>query len=102
MFIANAISRAHLETTYTNQGIPDGETEMQVHLLVANLPVSEKKKLKELQDATAADRTLQTIAQLTKQGWPDHKSKELADKKPYWNFKEDTHEADGILFKNQK
>ena len=65
MFIADALSRAHLETTYTIQGIPDAETEMQVHLLVANLPISEKK-LKEFQEATTADPTLQTVAQLTK------------------------------------
>ena len=71
MFIADALSRAHLETTYTIQGIPDAETEMQVHLLVANLPISEKK-LKEFQEATTADPTLQTG---DKQGWPDHKSK---------------------------
>ena len=101
IFIADALSRAHLETTCTNQGIPDAETEMQVHLLVASLPISEKK-LKELQEATAADPTLQTVAQLTKQGWPDHKSKVLADAKPYWSFKEEIHEADGILFKNHK
>ena len=40
MFIADALSRAHLETTYQNEGIPDGEIEMQVHLLVANLPMA--------------------------------------------------------------
>ena len=101
MFIADALSRAHLETTYTIQGIPDAETEMQVHLLVANLPISEKK-LKEFQEATTADPTLQTVAQLTKQGWPDHKSKLPADANPYWSFKEEIHEADGILFKNHK
>ena len=101
MFIADALSRAHLETTCTNQGIPDAETEMQVPLLVASLPISEKK-LKELQEATASDPTLQTVAQLTKQGWPDHKSKVPADAKPYWSFKEEIHEADGILFKNHK
>ena len=101
MFIADALSRAHLETTYTIQGIPDAETEMQVHLLVANLPISEKK-LKEFQEATTADPTLQTVAQLTKQGWPDHKSKVPADAKPYWSFKEEIHEADGILFTNHK
>ena len=101
MFIADALSRAHLETTYTIQGIPDAETEMQVHLLVANLPISERK-LNEFQEATTADPTLQAVAQLTKQGWPDHKSKVPADAKPYWSFKEEIHEADGILFKNHK
>ena len=101
MFIADALSRAHLETTNTNQGIPDAETEMQIHLLVANLPISEQK-LKEFQEATRADQSLQTVAQLTKQGWPDHKNKVPADAKPYWSFKEEIHEADGILFKSHK
>ena len=101
MFITDALSRAHLETTYTNQGIPDAETEMQIHLLVANLPIS-VQKLKEFQEATKADPTLQTIAQLTKQGWPDHKHKILADARPYWSFKEKTYDADKILIKNHK
>ena len=93
MFITDALSRAHLETTYTNQGIPDAETEMQIHLLVANLPISVQKS-KEFQEAT--------IAQLTKQGWPDHKHKILADARPYWSFKEKIYDTDKILIKNHK
>lgn len=70
--------------------------------LSLNLPISEKK-LKELQEATAAEPTLETVAQLTKQGWPGHKSKTPADAKPTGvNFKEEIHEADGIFFKNHK
>ena len=65
------------------------------------IPISEQK-LKEFQEATKADQSLQTVAQLTKQGWPDHKNKVPADAKPYWSFKEEIHEADGILFKSHK
>ena len=101
MFIAGALSTAHLETTYQNEGIPDGEIEMQVHLLVANLPIAEPK-LQELQEATKADPSLQAVAQLTKDGWPDHKSKVPANARPYWSFKDEIHEADGILFKGLK
>ena len=101
MFIADALSRAHLETSYQNEGIPDGEIEMQVHLLVANLPIAEPK-LQELQGATKADPSLQAVAQLTKDGWPDHKSKVPANARPYWSFKDEIHEADGILFKGRK
>ncbi|KAL9967626.1 hypothetical protein ACROYT_G025898 [Oculina patagonica] len=39
---------------------------------------------------------------MTKKGWPDHKNKVPADAKPYWSFKEEIHEADGILFKSYK
>jgi len=74
MFMADALSRAHLETTNTNQGIPDAETEMQIYLLVANLPITVQKR-KEFQQATKADQSLQTVAQLSKHGWPDHKNK---------------------------
>ena len=37
MFIADVLSRAHLETTYTIEGLPDAKTEMQVYFLLANL-----------------------------------------------------------------
>lgn len=38
MFIADALSRAHLKTTYTIYGsVPDSKTEMQVYFLLANL-----------------------------------------------------------------
>ena len=82
MFIADVLSRAHLYTTHINQGIPDAETEMQVHLLVSILPISDKK-MKEFQEATTADPTLETVALLTKQRWPYHNSKVHADVKPY-------------------
>ena len=60
--MADALSRAHLETTYTNKGISNAETETQIHLLVNfNLPIS-KQKLKEFQEATKADPTHQTVA----------------------------------------
>ena len=101
MFIADTLSRAHLDTTCTKQGIPDAEIEMQVHLLVANLPISEQR-LTEFQEATKADPSLQAVAQLTKQGWPNHKKNVPAEAKPYWCFKEEIHEADGILFKGNK
>ena len=81
--------------------IPDAETEMQVHLLVANLPISEKKKRKSFkkqqQEIPSPDSR-----SAAKQGWPDHKRKVLAGAKPYWSFKEEIHEADGIFFKNHK
>ena len=83
---ADALSRAQLDTTYTKQGIPDYETEMQIHLLVAYLPISEQK-LKEFQEATKADPSLQAVAQLTKQGWPDHRNKVPAKANPYWSSK---------------
>ena len=38
----------------------------------------------------------------TNQGWHDHKPKIPADARSYWSFKEENHEADGILFKNPK
>ena len=98
MFISDALSRTHLAITHIQEGIPDAETELQVRLLVANLPISDKK-LKGLQEATAADPTLKTFALLTKQGWPDQKRKVPAGAKPYWSFKEESHEADEILLK---
>ena len=65
MFIADALSRAYMNTTYTKQGIPDAEIEMQIHLLVAKMPISEQK-LKEFQEATKVDPSLQAVAQLTR------------------------------------
>ena len=53
--------------------------------------------MKEFQEATTADPALQTVAMLTKRGWPDYRRKVPADAKPYWSFKEEILEADGIL-----
>ena len=41
MFIADALSTAQLYTTYTSQGKTDAYTEMQIHLLLANLTIEE-------------------------------------------------------------
>ena len=55
-----------------------------------------------MQEATKADPSIQAVAQLTKDGWPDHKSIVPADDTQYWSFMDEIHEADGILFKCHK
>ncbi|KAL9967217.1 hypothetical protein ACROYT_G025395 [Oculina patagonica] len=61
MFIADALSRAHLETTNTNQGIPDAETEMQIYLLKLYFD----RGAKSLPPVTTGD----TVQMKTKNGW---------------------------------
>ena len=56
MFIADVLSRAHLETTNIIEGLPDAKTEMQVYFLLANLS-NLREKLKEFQEAAIADPT---------------------------------------------
>lgn len=69
MFIADALSRPHLKTTYTIYGsVPDSKTEMQVYFLLANFS-NLREKIKEFQEAAIADPTLQTVADQTWMVW---------------------------------
>jgi hypothetical protein len=99
MIIADALSRAYL-----NEPNSDKETndlEIQVHMLITNLPISEEK-LKEFKNATNNDQALQNLKITVQNGWPNSKEDLQNDVKPYWHFREEIHTADDLMFKGEK
>ena len=104
MYLADTLSRAHPEHHDPNhdQESKDLEEEMEVmvHELVATKPASDEKVV-ELKEATAKDKTLQSLLRVIREGWPDHRRSLPEELRPYWHCKEEIHEAEGLLFRNE-
>ena len=72
-----------------------------MHLLINNLPVSQPK-LKEIQDATSKDPTLQQLQQFILDGFPNSKNSMPPELMPYFQFHSELSIAEGIVFKGDK
>ncbi|CAC5396000.1 unnamed protein product [Mytilus coruscus] len=98
MYISDTLSRAYLNE-FDNSC--DKDIDAQVHLLVKHVSVSESK-MDEFRRETDCDDTLTELKKTVKDGWPESKS-EINDKiKPYWDYREEIHEAQGLVFKGDK
>ena len=101
MYIADALSRAYIETTEDTPQQHSDDLDKQVHGLVTNLPISNEKRTT-LQQATREDRTLRELQKYFKYGWPRHSKQVSQEARKYWSFQEEIHEADGLLFVGPK
>ena len=94
MYIADALSRAT---------VLDGENQMEdeeaqfVHSIVNSLPMSQVRQ-EEARTATQKDPVLQELSGVIKKGWPSHKWGAPAEIRPYWSFKDEIFENDGLIF----
>ena len=101
LIIADTLSRAFLPEENTDHDETDIDLDTQVHLLVSNLPFSDNK-LKEFKIATNSDQTLQKLKSTVLDGWPDFKEEIDSEIRPFWDFREEIHVAEGLLFKGEK
>ena len=65
--------------------------------LAEHLPIS-TKQLKQIQEATSADHSLQVMMELIFTGWPDDKSKVLSEVRPYTKYHDELAVQDGVIF----
>ena len=101
MYVADTLSRAYLTMQGDDREPLDELLNAQIHLLTANLPMSQQK-CNEFVSATKQDNSLVTLAEYVKKGWPDHRRDLPECIRHYWNFREEIHETVGILFKGNK
>ena len=93
--MADALSRAYLSDV-----MDDSDLELEVHSLVATLPVTSETK-QEFRKNTSNDATLSALLAAIKDSWPQL-SKLPADLKPFWDFRENIFEHDGLLFNGHR
>ena len=99
MYIADTLSRAYTtDTTVDNM-----ETELAdaVHLVVSNVPASDKW-MREIREATGTDTVLLALRNMIRDGWRESRSAVASDLQQYWNFREELSEASGILWEGEK
>lgn len=97
ILVAETLSRLHLrETDDTHEAF-----DAQVHLVVANLPVSDQK-MSDLQAITASDPDMQRLIAVIKEGWPGNRSSCPPSVKPFWNYRDELSVVEGLLFKGER
>ena len=95
--VADTLSRLHLrETDNTHEAF-----DAQVHLVVANLPVSDQK-MSDLQGNTASDPDMQQLILVIKERWPDDRSSCPLPVKPFWNHRDELSVMEGLVFKGER
>jgi len=95
--VADMLSCLHLkETDHTHEAF-----DAQVHLVVANLPVSDQK-MSDLQASTASDPDMQRLIAVIKKGWPDDRSSCTPSVKPFWNYRDEPSVMEGLVFKGER
>ena len=102
MYLADALSRAYPKNS-TPLVMPQSEfchtiEELQ---LAEHLPIS-TKRLKQIQEATSADHSLQVLKEIILTGWPDEKSKVPLVVRPYTKFHDELAIQDGVIFKGSR
>ncbi|UYV63627.1 hypothetical protein LAZ67_2005063, partial [Cordylochernes scorpioides] len=93
MFVADHLSRDPLKDEVDTSYL-EGQTES-VHMLL----VTTDEKIKRLQKETHGDHTLIQLIEYAKNGWPKYKTKVCEEAKPYWQFQDEIHVSDGIVYK---
>ena len=102
MYLADALSRAypvHSEPQSTQQS--EFCHAMEVMDLTEHLPIS-TKRLKQIQEATTKDSTLQVLQQQIVSGWPQQKSSMPQETRPFMKCQDELSVQDGILFKGSR
>ena len=102
MYLADTLSRAHLEHSVPLT-LPQSEFCHAIELLdlKEHLPIS-SKRLKQIQEATNTDSTLQTLQERILLGWPLHKSEVPLEVRPYAKCHDELSAQEGILFKGSR
>lgn len=92
MYLADTLSRDCL-----NEESVSGN-EFEVLSLISISP----NAVDRIRAATERDGELMTLMQVVKEGWPDEQHDIDPILKPYWNFRDEISEFDGIFYKGQK
>lgn len=96
--VPDTLSRAFLNECEPE--ISTEDMEAHVHLIEAEMPMSDKK-LTRYRQATSTDKTLQLLKKYTLNGWPEKNKVELS-LTPYYNAREDITLLKGLLLKGKR
>ena len=72
-----------------------------IHMVLSNAPFTDAK-LEEVRKATAEDATMKILQSVIQNGWPDKISEAPKEIQPFWTYREELSEADGIILKGEK
>ena len=91
-----ALPQAYLPNELVDLDL-QSDMDVLVHSLVKTLPMSTASK-SQMRVATTSDDCLVILQQLTKSGWPTDCRGVPEIVRPYWNVRDQVHEAEGLMF----
>ena len=94
MYLADTLSPAYLK----NEARSPVEQEVETIHMIDFLPISEPQ-LREIQETTQCDPTLQALKKVILDGWPDLKDNLPSELHLYFSFHNELAAQDGIIFK---
>lgn len=99
LYIADALSRAPLTDSVLNDF--DNELDLHCNLIRSQITLP-KSEMDLIRSESIEDEVFQTIFRYIKEGWP--KNKKLVEKnvQPYYPFKDDISEIDGLILKGNR
>jgi hypothetical protein len=102
LYIADTLSRAYLSSPSQV-----GEEEKEFIRAVENVKMIKylsisPERLRELQEKTRDDVTLQDLKRNIESGWPNQRNRVLPRTRAYYNFRDELSVQDGLIFKGER
>lgn len=94
LLLADALSRFPAKETL------EEEEKFQVNAL-EHISVTQDR-LQEIREATASDAQLQLLRQYARTAWPEEKDQVPQLGRPFWSYREEIHEEDGLVLRSNK
>ncbi|OWF56513.1 Transposon Ty3-I Gag-Pol polyprotein [Mizuhopecten yessoensis] len=102
MYTADTLSRASVKDVHDDSTkAMNHDVEMYVDCIYKSLPVTDAK-LDEIRRATQQDGTMNRLARVIVDDWPDERHDCTSDMFPYWNFREELTVINGLVFKGTR
>lgn len=95
--VADTLSRLHLQDTDNTHESFDA----QVHMVMANLPISDTN-ISEPQSKARDNPALQQLIRIVQVGCPNHRGECPKSVLPYWNYRDKLTVIDGLAFKGER
>ena len=100
ILLADTLSRAYLDDEPASEDLNE-DLICAVNQVLNYLLVSDTK-LNMIRQATASDPIMLKLQDTLRCGWPDNRSQIPNVLRPYWTFREELSEANGIILKGEK
>ena len=97
MYVADILSREYLNTVRHETSEMEEDVKATIHTLIKNLPFNEEK-IHNLKESTNDDRELTDLKKTVENGWPHHKSNVPDSVKQFWNYQDEIHVEEDLVF----
>lgn len=84
----------------TKETMQEEEEKFQVNALEYIFVTQDR--LNEIRDATAADAQMRLLREYAQKSWPEQKDQVPELGRPFWSYREEIHEEDGLVLRSQK